>query len=289
MTQPDINFSNDDSHAFLPWVIGVMVGLATLLLCLGLTVDGWIIDRNENYDNRFTVTIPATTSNLDTKMKLIRETLEANKSVTLIDEVSDTRLLSMLESWIGNIESADNLPLPKVLDVTATNGHTVNYKELQSKLTIIAPGTTVSSHERWIASFSQFSSALETLIALLAVLIIVSLGLTIAFTSRASLKLHAKTVGLLHSIGAEDRYISRQFQQDACMLTLYGTVPGCLLAGLAYWGTGFYMASLEASMLPSFSMGGAHLALLVIMPIACASVAWIAARLSVLQQLHHKL
>lgn len=289
MTKPDINFSKDDSHAFLPWVIGVMVGLATLLLCLGLTVDSWIIDRNENYDNRFTITIPANTKKLDTKLKLMRETLESTASVSLVEEVSTKRILGMLESWVGNIKSADNLPLPTVLDVTATNGHSINYDELQSKLAIIAPGTLISSHERWITSFSQFSSALEALIAILAVLIIVSLALTIAFTSRASLKLHAKTVGLLHSIGAEDGYISRQFQQDACKLTLYGTIPGCLIAGAAYWCTGFYMASLKTSMLPSLSMTTPHLALLIIMPLACASVAWIAARTSVLQQLNHKL
>lgn len=289
MTRPDINFASDDSHAFLPWVIGVMVGLATLLLCLGLTVDGWIIDRNTSYENRFTVTVPSTIDDLDTKFKLILDTLKNTKGVTDIIEVEPDRLHRMLESWLGSVDSLDDLPMPRVLDVATSRDVVPDYKGLESKLGIIAKGTTVSSHEHWVASFSQFSSGLEALIAILAAMIIISLALTIAFTSRASLKLHARTVGLLHSIGAEDQYIARQFQQDACMLTLRGTIPGCLLAGIAYWLTGMYMVSLGSSLLPSFSMHVPHYVLLVVMPVACTGVAWVAARFSVLQQLHHKL
>ncbi len=286
MTRPDINFSKDDSHAFLPWVIGVMVGLATLLLCLGLTVDGWIIDRHASYENRFSVTMPSTLDDLDGKQKLVRDTLKDVKGVSDVSDISRSKLQAMLSTWLGNADQADDLPLPRVMEITTIKDVTINYKELETKLNIIAPGTSVSSQELWVNSFSQFSAALEALIGILAVLIITSLALTIAFTSRASLKLHSKSVGLLHSIGAEDGYIARQFQQDACMLTLRGTLPGCLLAGFAYWGTGFYMASLESSLLPSFSMNLAHLSLLIAMPAACMMVAWIAARISVTQQLH---
>lgn len=288
MRRPDINFTHDDSHAFLPWVIGVMVGLATLLLCLGITVDGWIIARNSTYENRFSVTVPATTDNIETKFKLIKDTIEGNHAVSRVEVVTNTQLQNMLRTWIGD-SPVDDLPLPSVLDVSLKDNAKVNFKELESQLSIIAPGTEISSQERWVSSFAHFSSALECLIAILAVLIIGCLALTVAFTSRASLKLHAKTVGLLHSIGAEDRYIASQFQQDACWLTMCSTVPGCLAAGLAYWGTGFYMASLETSMLPSFAMNTNHVLLLLIMPVACTVVSWLAARLSVLQQLQHRL
>ena len=43
------------------------------------------------------------------------------------------------------------------------------------------------------------------------------------YVSRAALKLHSRTVSLLHSIGAEDHYITWQFQQEAFLLVLKGT------------------------------------------------------------------
>src|SRR6185295_7663534 len=150
-------------------------------------------------------------------------------------------------------------------------------------------GVEVDAHERWIASFSDFSAAMQLLIAMLAAIIVGGMSLMIAFTSRASLKLHAKTVHLLHSIGAEDEYITRQFQHEALLLTLRGAVPGCIAAGFAYWIAGSYMASLPSSMLPSLAITVPHLGLLVLMPVLCGLVAWMAARLSVIKQLQRVL
>lgn len=289
MNKNDIPFSADDSHAFLPWVIGIMVGLAGLLLCLGLTVDGWIVDRHQSYEKRFTVNIPASVEDLDKKMKVITEVLQGTKGVNTVSQVSKDKLQDMLKPWVGRNSSLDNLPLPTVLDVTMDNATAVNLTELQTKLAIVASGVEIDSHEQWIANFSDFSATIGYLVIILATLIISSLSLTIAFTSRAALKLHARTIGLLHSIGAEDGYIARQFQRDACRLTLYGTVPGCIAAGLIYWATGFYMQSLGSSMLPSLAMNFSHLVLLLTLPLACAAIAWLTARFSVLQQLQHRL
>jgi cell division transport system permease protein len=289
MKKTDIPFSTDDSHAFLPWVIGIMVGLAGLLLCLGLTVDGWMVERHQNYEKRFTVNIPAGLDDLDKKMKVVTEVLQATKGISSVSQVGKDKLQDMLKPWIGRNSSLENLPLPTVLDVTMDNNAIVNLGELQTKLAIVISGIEIDSHEQWVANFSDFSATLSYLVIILAVLIISGLSLTIAFTSRAALKLHARTINLLHSIGAEDRYISRQFQRDACRLTLYGTVPGCIAAGLIYWATGLYMKSLGSSMLPSLAMHLPHFVLLLALPLACAAIAWITARYSVLQQLQHKL
>jgi cell division transport system permease protein len=289
MKKTDIPFSTDDSHAFLPWVIGIMVGLAGLLLCLGLTVDSWMVERHQNYEKRFTVNIPAGVDDLDKKMKVLTEVLEGTKGINSVSQVTKDKLQDMLKPWIGRNSSLDNLPLPTVLDVTMDNAAAVNLNELQTKLSIVVSGVEIDSHEQWVANFSDFSATLGYLVVILAVLIISGLSLTIAFTSRAALKLHARTIGLLHSIGAEDGYIARQFQRDACRLTLYGTVPGCIAAGLIYWATGFYMQSLGSSMLPSLAMNVSHLILLLALPLTCAAIAWLTARVSVLQQLQHKL
>jgi len=286
MTHSDIPFATDDAHAFLPWVIGIMACIATLLLCLGITVGSWIVDRHQSYTGSFTVNIPASAGADSDK---IRDALQKTPGVTGVSPLPEAKLREMLTPWLGAGAASADLPLPIVMDVSVNDKTPMDYKDLQTRLTAIAPGTEVDAHERWIANFIAFSNGLQWLMACLAVLLIGGLALMIAFTSRASLKLHAKTVQLLHSIGAEDGYISQQFQREALLVTLRGALPGCIAAGLVYWGGGYFIASLKASMLPSLAMGVSHVMLLALMPLACGLVASVTARFSVLQLLQHRL
>ncbi len=289
MAHSDIPFAADDAHTFLPWIICVMACMAALLLCLGLTAGSWITDRHDTYTNRFTVNIPATTDDLPAKISKIGSILEKYPGVTGVAPVSETHLREMLKPWLGNSDAIEGLPLPAVFDVTMDGITPIDYKALQIRLGTIAAGTEVDAHERWVASFASFSSVTQYTIAVLATFIIGALGLMIAFTSRTALKLHARTVQLLHSIGAEDGYIARQFQLEAFLLTLRGTAPGCLAAGLIYWTVGWYLASLHATMLPSMAMNVSHFLLLLLMPLICGGVAWAAARVSVIRQLQRSL
>ena len=205
-----------------------MACMATLLLGLGVTVGGWVVERGGSYTSSFTVNVPANTEGMSDKLGDVLAALKKTHGVTDIAQTSEEKLRDMLRPWLGNSEAVDALPLPIVLDIT-TDGTPIDYKVLQSILSHIADGTEVDAHELWVASFIHFSYAVRTLLAMLATLIVGGLGLMIAFTSRASLKLHARTVNLLHSIGAEDDYIMRQFQHESPFLvTLRGTVPGCL-------------------------------------------------------------
>ena len=288
-SRSDIYFAADDAHAFLPWIIGIMASMATLLLCLGVTVGSWVIDHSENYANSFTVNVPSSADNVADKLPKLLDTLEKAPGVVSVSQIKEEKLRSMLKPWLGNNVDAEALPLPFVFDVTIASDSPMDYKKLQAQLGGMIDGTEVDSHEAWIANFIHFSAALRSVMAALAVLIIGGLALMIAFTSRASLKLHARTVNLLHSIGAEDRYILRQFQREALLVSLRGTVPGCIAAGLSYWGAGLYMASLQSPVMPSFAILHAHIALLVLMPIACSIVSVVAARVSVIKQLQRVL
>jgi cell division transport system permease protein len=288
--RPDIAFSADDTHAFLPWLIGTMAALTTFLLCLGMTLNHWVAGREDSYSHVFNVIIPAEVAAQKDTVYKVQGALKKTPGVDSVAEVRSDKLKSMLKPWLGSGDTFDALPVPTVFDVTlATPARGIDYEELQRQLAAIAPGTEVDSYEQWAGSFKQFSTAIKYMSFLLALMITGAMVVMIAFTSRASLKLHARTVGLLHAVGAEDGYIAGQFQQEAFRLTLPGAFFGCIAAGIAYWALGVYVGSLEIAILPSLYMTPAHAVVLVLMPILCSATAWGVAKFTISSQLRQVL
>lgn len=288
----DIAFSADDSHRFLPWLIGMMVALAALLLCFVITINGWVITSNGNYKNNITVNIPIQnyeqTPPDETVGKII-EILEKSNGIKSVERIEQKKLQEMLVPWLGDNSANSELPLPVVIDVTLKDGATVDTVKLQEALAQLAPNTEVDTHETWVAAFMSFSAAIRALITIFAVLIILAIGIMISFTSRASLHLHSKAVNLLHSIGAEDGYIARQFQKEACFLTLRGAGAGCVIAGISFWVIGRYMDSLGNSSIPALILSQNHMLLLIGVVFTCVAVAWLTASFSVMHQLKQML
>ena len=268
-----------------------MVGMAALLLCLGTSISGWVVDSHTSYTSSFTVDVPSQGDGTGAaKIAKIHDTLQKLKGVTTVTELSDDRMRDMLKPWFGSGEGLDGLPLPTLLDVAFDPKMPApNYVDIQKELDAIVQGTQVDARERWVNSLSQFSDALQLLVSLLAVTIAMVMAVTISFASRASLQLHERTVGLLHSMGAEDSYIAGQFQREAFMLTLRGALAGCVVAAVLYLLVGRYMASLQVASLPSLKMGMSHVLLLVALPFSCGVVAWCAAYVTVRRQLQEVL
>jgi cell division transport system permease protein len=288
----DIYFKADDSHRFLPWLIGIITALATLLLCASITLGGWISHTGSRYGQSFTVNLPAGDHATPETIEKIEAALEKHPAVRDVARIDEAQLRDMLKPWLGNNSAADDLPLPVVLDVTLKAGTTntaINYEAMQKDLSAIAPEIEIDAHERWVAAFSDFSAAAQWVIMLLSASLATAMVMMIAFTSRASLKLHSKTVQLLHSIGAEDRYVARQFQNEAMRLTLYGALGGSAAAAAVYLLAGLYLSSLPSAAMPVLAITLAHVQLLLFIPLGCAAVAWLVARRSVLNLLQQTL
>ncbi|MDX1974873.1 MAG: FtsX-like permease family protein [Rickettsiales bacterium] len=288
----DINFSADDSHQFLPWLIGVMSFLAALLLCVGLAVNGWILSRHNQYSGSFTVNIPSNTPDISVALFKIQNTLRQEPGVADVSELDEETLKRLLKPWLGSNSSLEGLPLPRVLNVRLKGPQysaLINYRELQSRLGALAPGIEIDAHERWVQVFSDFSATVQLILVLIASLILTSMAAMVAFASRASLHLHAKTVHILHATGAEDDYIARQFQREAFRLVLPGAYVGCLIAACVYWIGGVYLNTLNLALLPTLALGHEQLLLTLVLPIGCAFAAWAVSSISVRQQLKQTL
>ena len=282
----DFTFAKDDAHRFLPWHIGIMVALATFLLSLVFALGGWVGNHQQDYAANVSVIIPGSTPQLDDKTAQVKAVLAKEKTIANVKQVSENNLRELLAPWIGSGDALQDMSLPVVLDITLKDGkESLDEGKLKTALAEIEPTIELDAHNSWAEVFAAFIRILQGLAVVLVGTILGAMALMIVFSARASLHLHERTVNLLHAMGAEDLYIARQFQNEHFKIGLRSAGIGATVAAFAYWGLGLCVAGIKAPVLPTFEFSMPHMALVLLMPFACAMIVRMATRYSVLTQL----
>lgn len=282
--RPDIPFSRDDANRFLPWIVALMVCLTMLMICIGLSLEQTLSARHAGFSEQVSIQIPDEAAQPDLVAR-VRKALDNAPGIARVTQVSATDVRSMISPWIGDDTLVDALPLPVVLHAGLARGAKLDAKALEASLKTIDTRITLDNHELWAVKFSRFSRAVELGLYTLASFIVATLSAMVVFTAREAMKLHRRTVLLLHGIGADDRYIARQFQSNALHITIKGALAGTCAGMLAYVAAGWYTAGLDAPLLPDFSFSLKHALAFILLPALCGILALLSARFAVTAQL----
>lgn len=283
MFSPDIPFARDDANRFLPWMVGLMCGLAALMLCVGVTLNRWVVMEHTGASGSFVIQIPEHGERKPQLLRQVANALEKAPGVKSAKTMSESEVAGLIAPWIGNNAMLGELPLPTVIEVY--NDGPVNYPQLAQQMRAISPDISVDTREAWADKFARFSQVTQAIIVALAICIVGALAGMMVFTTRAALKLHSETVFLLHSIGADDAYITRQFQTNGLAMALRGSVPGAVAAGGLYFLIGTFVERLDAPLLPNLRFSMEHAVLLLLLPLACSLISMAAVRFATLAQL----
>ncbi|HEC14611.1 MAG TPA: cell division protein [Rhodospirillales bacterium] len=290
----DLPLDRDTLSQFLPWLIAFMVYLASLALA-GILIFGAMADRwNAGVSDTLTVQIaPAgngeSPAALDRRAKAALDLLRKTDGVALAEPVEEARILALLEPWLGPLGSAEDLPLPRLIDVQVGPGSDIDIKDLARRLDVVSPGATVDDNGVWLDRFVRLLRTVEAVAFLVLALIgSVTVG-TVVFTTRTGLSIHQDAIEVLHLIGAQDAYIARQFASRAFSLGLKGGLIGLGLAAPTLFGIGWLAERMRSNLLPDEGLGGAQWLILALLPVAVAGIAMVTARLTVLRNLRRML
>jgi len=226
----------DGSDRFLPWLIGLMVFLAALATGAGFAIDAALMRWDDGLRGTLTVQLPQpavgplSAASIDQALALLRGT-GGVVSVKALDAQAEAQLL---QPWLGESVDAAQLPLPILIDVQRSEDASLDLAGLTQRLAAIVPGATVETHGAWLEQLFRVAWLIEIGAAGIVGLIGLAAVLTVIFTTRTGLMIHAQVVDLLHLMGAADNYIARQFQWHAFRLGLRGGVIGLILALLAF-------------------------------------------------------
>jgi len=235
-----IPLDRDATGRFLPFIIAIMVLLASLMLIgafmLGGSLSGWRTELNL----KATVQVMP----LDERAVPLAERVEAALTilnnapeVASASRLADDKMAQLLAPWLGEGDLPADLPVPVLIDVSLKQQ--ANIAALRDSLKGVA-GVSFDDHGAWLSSVRRLAS-LGVIAAYSMVLLIGgAAALILVLLVRAGLNMHRDVVELLHLVGATDAFIARQFQRHMLLVATQGAVLGGVVAAVLLAVIGFY-------------------------------------------------
>ena len=286
----DIPFARDDAHRLMPSMIACLTGFAALLLAVSICLSGGLSERSREVIGVLQVEVPRAKATDDAYMQQVKDTLTRTAGVEGVTVIGQSQMEGLLKPWLGDDFSLADLPVPVILDVkTAVKDDetTVNLAALRSTLAKIDTNIRIEDRGPWVEHMVKAVALLQGLVVVVAVLLILCVLGMIILVARTNLRLHFKTVSLLHMFGATDEYILRQFQWNNAWLTARGAFWGVVFAASLFIAAVILSSRWDSPVIPHISMSVMHGVMFVLLPIFTAMIALVATRLTVQSMLEN--
>lgn len=153
--------------------------------------------------------------------------------------IADVRIYSraegekLLEPWLGAGLSLGELPVPRLIVLKVASEPPPDLARLKADLGAL-PSASLDDHRVWLSRLATMANALVIIGIVVLALVLTAMALAIAFATRGAMAGNREIIDVLHLVGAEDRFIAREFQRHFLKLGLKGGAIGGLLAVLAF-------------------------------------------------------
>ena len=170
--------------------------------------------------------------------------------------VDEARTAAMLEPWLGAGLSLDDLPVPRIIEVTVDRDDPPNLAAMRDGLATAVPGAVLDDHGAWLDRLLAAARWAVLIGGGLMVLVVTATMLTVVFATRGAMVGNRHIIEVLHFVGADAAFVAGQFERHFLRVGAKGAAAGlavavALFGVLALWpGTG------PVSRLPALGLGG---------------------------------
>lgn len=286
----DVPLDRDPSARFLPWLIAFMVYLAVLAMAAAVAVNNLAERWDTGLSDELTVQVPPPVGEgrgdgLAVRVDAVLAALRGQPGVRALRVIDDARMQRLLEPWLGNGVTGQDLPLPRLISVEIDPASPPDLAALRAAVADAVPDAVVDDHQRALDGVLDAVRSFQVLALLVLGLVTGAAVITIVFVTRTGLAVHRRVIELLHLIGAHDAYVAGQFQRHALRLGLLGGTIGLVLGALTLAGLSQALAARDSAAIPELSLRLWQLGMLILIPPVTAVVAMLTARLTVLRTL----
>jgi cell division transport system permease protein len=227
------------SSAALILVIAIMTFLAGLTAGAVMLVADASRDWSKAIAREVTIQIrPVVGRSLEADIALAVDLARRERSVLDVRVIDRKEGEKMLEPWLGTGLDLSELPVPRLIVLRLVGGAVPDLAILRTTLAERVPNALVDDHRLWLGRLTAMANSLVLLGLLILTLVLVATALAVAFATRGAMAGTAQIIDVLHLVGAEDRYIARQFQAHFIRLGLRGGMSGGFAAILFFLAIG---------------------------------------------------
>ncbi len=212
---------------FLPWVLALMVFLATLAALGALALNDTVRRWDRSVRGNLTIEIPwAANPPLAEQTAAALDVVNDTAGIAAVRELTRDELATLLVPWLGDSAALDDLPLPALIDVSLDKTAPADIDNLRSRLAEAVPGAILDDHQAWLAQMLKLARGVQLAAGIIVLLLAGAVGAVVVLAMRATLASNHDVLEVLHLIGAQDSFIAGQFQAHAVRLSLRGALTG---------------------------------------------------------------
>lgn len=236
----EIPLEQSKSHRLIPWIIALMVYLGTMALTGAVLLHRIIESWQKDFKSGFTVELQVTGDHpgqsflegfqkQDKLLTILRALPGVLKAETLASRGS-LPVVDPRESLFGNDAKAHRI----LIDVTLSQDARMDISTLELELRSLFSDISIKNHQIWRETVLNIGHSLLGISLTIAGSIGFVSVITIAFITHSGLVIHEKVIEILRLIGAENRFIAKQFQIYSLKMALKGGMIGTFLSIITY-------------------------------------------------------
>ena len=229
-------------------VIAIMTFLASLAAGCAVLIAGASADWQRSVSTEMTIQVrPTDGHDVDAEVAKAVEVARASPGIGEVQPFSKEEADKLLEPWLGTGLDLHDLPIPRLIVVKLAGGGLPDLAALRQSLESRVAGASLDDHQIWLARLATMARTVVAVAVLIFALVLTAMGLAVGFATRGVMAGNREIVSILHFVGAEDRFIAREFQRHFRRLGLKGGIIGGGGAALAFLVAGIVTAALAAT------------------------------------------
>lgn len=224
-----------------------VVAIMTFLACLTLGAVSLVQNTASTWQSQIsheaTIQIrPVDGTDMQARLQQASRIAEGFPGVTgtrVIDRAATRRLL---EPWLGTNLDLDELPVPRLIVVSIDNASPPDFAAMNKALTAKVPGASLDDHRKWVDRLVSMSRSTVVIGLIVLGLVLAATVLTVVFATRGAMSGNGHIIEVLHFVGAEEKFVSRQFERHFLLTAFKGALLGGIAAIVVFLATGWWSA-----------------------------------------------
>lgn len=217
----------------------VVIAIMSFLACLtagavymvNQSAEAWVKDIS----SEITIELdPVNTADIEKKMTLVSLFLAKQAGITHVKPMTAQDSAKLLEPWLGHSDVLSALPIPRLIAVEIDRSNPPDINAISEALSQNFEGVTLDDHRRWRAEIRTLtrSAALGGIAVL--VLVAAATVAVIVSATRSAMASNHEIIEVLHFVGANERFISREFERHFVGLGVRAGLVGAVSASLVF-------------------------------------------------------